>query len=108
MEGGQLPRWGPWRLCGCFTGRGTGGICGPLLAQTQVTALLLGAASMLYLLGHPGFPQTLTPEARLPWGGGMQAWRTEVSATKGSSAGISVVSSDTGSQENDKASLSSP
>lgn len=63
---------GSLELGGCCTG----GDCGPLLAQTQVTALLLRAASMLYLLGHPGFPQTLTPEARLPWGGGMQAWRT--------------------------------
>lgn len=40
-------------------------------------------ASMLYLLGHPGFPQTLAPEARLPWGGGMQAWRTEALCHEG-------------------------
>lgn len=49
----RLLCWGPWRLCGYFTGIGTGGVCGPLLAQTQVTPLLLMAVSMLCVLGHP-------------------------------------------------------
>lgn len=56
MGKGRPPSWGPWRLCWCFTGRGTGGVCRPFVGSDSGNPLLQRVPSMLYiyLLGHPG------------------------------------------------------